>query len=76
MNEAFQIASDCHDIKQCLLGATSYIEERFARSIAINGQAQPLPPKTSHIKRPVNKPIKTPPQLAATDSSRAKLASE
>lgn len=76
MNEAFQIASDCQDIKQCLLGATSFIEERFARSIAINEQAQPLPPKTSGIKRPVTKPIKASSQLAATDSARAKLASE
>lgn len=75
MNEAFQIASDCQDIKQCLLGATSWVEERFARSIAINGQAQPLPPKPTNVKRPVTKPIKTPPQLTASDSSRAKLAS-
>jgi hypothetical protein len=76
MNEAFQIASDCQDIKQCLLGAANYIEERFARSIAINGQAQPLPPTPTNIKRPVTKPIKTSAQLAATDSARAKLASE
>ena len=75
MNEAFQIASDCQDIKQCLLGAANYIEERFSRSIAINGQAQPLPPKPTNVKRPATKPIKTPAQLSGSDSSRAKLAS-
>lgn len=75
MNEILQITSDCQDIKQCLLGAASFIEERFSRSIAINGKAQPIPPKPENVKRPVVKPIKTPAQLAATDSGRAKLAS-
>ena len=75
MSESIQISTDCEDIKQCLLGAASYIEERFSRSIAINGQAQPLPPKPTNVKRPATKPIKTPAQLSGTDSSRAKLAS-
>lgn len=75
MNEIHQITSDCQDIKQCLLGAASFVEERFSRSIAINGQAQPLPPKPTNVKRPATKPIKNPAQLSSSDSSRAKLAS-
>lgn len=76
MNEAFQIASDCQDIKQCLVGAANWVEERFSRSIAINGQAQPLPPKPTNVKRPVTKPIKASGHhLASTDSGR-KLASQ
>lgn len=76
MDEAHQIVSDCQDITQCLVGAASYIQERFARSKAINGQAQPLPPKPANIKRPVTKPVKVSGHHLASTDSHHKLASQ
>ena len=74
MSESFQITSDCQDIKQCLIGAASYIEERFSRSIAINGTITPVEPKPVKVKRPIRKPSGS--HASGTDSARAKLASQ